>query len=172
MNRLRNVLAVSAAAGLAVLAAGCSASSASSPAAAAPAAAAQPDTAAAASAAAQEFFALYSAGQWDAAWQYLTPADKKQVPESAYAALHGGCPSAETGMAYSISGVTLAGTTAVVTYTIPALAKAFGSATMPMTWTPAGWGVQLSGSSLAEYSHGNAAADIAAAKKAGECSGN
>ncbi len=134
--------------------------------------AAQPDTAAAAKTVAQEFFALYSAGQWDAAWQYLTPEDKQQVPESLYAGFHTACPSEAAGMAYSISNVTLAGTTAVVTYTIPVLAKILGSATQAMTWTASGWGVGLTSGSLAEYSHGSVKADVAAAKAAGQCSGS
>lgn len=130
---------------------------------------AQPDTAAAAKTAAQEFMALYSAGQWSAAWQYLTPADKAKIPESLYTAFHDGCPSKSAGLAYEIQDVTLAGPTAVITYTIPVLAK-LGSATMAMAWVPAGWGVSLDASALKDYTHGSAKADIASARKTGECS--
>lgn len=38
------------------------------------------DTAAAARSAASQYLALYSAGQWQAAWQYLAPSAKKLAP--------------------------------------------------------------------------------------------
>lgn len=130
------------------------------------AAAVTPDTTAAAQSAAQQFFTFYSAGQWDDAWQYLTAADKREAPESVYAAVHQQCPSAAAGMAYATKGVTLAGQTAVVTYTVSGATGALlGNATMPMTWTPSGWGVEPSGMSV--YTHGNVSADLAAAKAAG-----
>ena len=73
-------------------------------------------------------------------------------------------------MAYAIKGVTLAGQTAVVTYTVSGATGAIlGNATMPMTWTPSGWGVEPSGMSV--YTHGSVSADLAAAKAAGDCSG-
>ena len=129
-----------------------------------------PDTTAAAQTAAQQFFTFYSAGQWDDAWQYLTAAEKREVPESAYAAVHQRCPSAAAGMAYAIKGVTLAGQTAVITYTVSGATGAIlGNATMPVTWAPSGWGVEPSGMSV--YTHGSVSADLAAAKAAGDCSG-
>ena len=140
------------------------------PTAGAAAAAGTPDTAAAAQSAAQQFFTFYSAGQWGDAWQYLTAADKRAAPEPVYAAVHRGCPSAAAGIAYSIKSVTLAGQTAVITYTISgATGTLLGNATMPATWTPSGWGVEPSGMSI--YSHGSVSADIAAAKAAGDCAG-
>lgn len=126
-----------------------------------------PDTAAAAKAAAEQFFALYSAGQWAAAWKLLAPADRKQAPERVYEAVHQGCPSRAAGLAYNVQKITLAGSTAVVTYSISGAASALGSATMALAWTPAGWGVEPN--EMGIYSHGSAAADIAAAKAAGEC---
>jgi hypothetical protein len=138
------------------------------PAASSAAAAGTPDTAAAAQSAAQRFFTFYSAGQWDDAWQYLTAAEKREAPESVYAAVHQGCPSAAAGLAYAIKNVTLAGQTAVITYTVSGATGALvGNATMPATWTPSGWGVEPSGMSI--YTHGSVSADIAAAKAAGDC---
>jgi hypothetical protein len=138
------------------------------PAASAAVAAGTPDTAAAAQSAAQQFFTFYSASQWNDAWQYLTAADKHAAPEAVYAAVHRGCPSAAAGIAYSIKSVTLAGHTAVITYTISgATGTLLGNATMPATWTRSGWGVEPSGMSI--YSHGSVSADIAAAKAAGDC---
>jgi len=140
------------------------------PAASAAAAAGTPDTAAAAQSAAQQFFTFYSAGQWGDAWKYLTAAEKRAVPEPVYAAVHRACPSAAAGLAYSIKSVTLAGQTAVITYTVSGATGALvGNATMPATWSPSGWGVEPSGMSI--YSHGSVSADIAAAKAAGDCAG-
>ena len=126
-----------------------------------------PDTSAAAKSAAAQFFALYSAGQWAPAWQYLTAADKAEAPLSVYEAVHAGCPSKAAGLAYAIKGTTMAGRTAVVTYTLSGVAGALGSATMAETWTAAGWTV--SPDDMGVYSHGSAAADVAAAKAAGDC---
>ncbi|HEV3381679.1 MAG TPA: hypothetical protein VG142_11945 [Trebonia sp.] len=144
-----------------------SASTAATASAAASSAPAQPETAAAAKSAAEQFFALYSAGQWDAAWELLTPADQKEAPESVYEAVHVGCPSQAAGLAYDVQKVTLAGSTAVVTYTLSGAASSLGSATLAMSWTPAGWGIEPN--QMDVYSHGSASADIAATKAAGEC---
>jgi len=111
---------------------------------------------------------MYSAGQWDAAWQFLAPADKAKVSEALYAAFHTGCPSESAGMAYEIQSTALAGTTAVVAYAIPVLAS-FGAGTLAMQWATAGWGVELSDASGAEYGHGSLKADLAAARADGKC---
>jgi hypothetical protein len=128
-----------------------------------------PDTSAAAKSAAAQFFALYSAGQWAPAWQYLTAADKAEAPLSVYTAVHQGCPSEAAGLAYAIKEVTMAGKTAVITYSLSGVAAAIGSGTMAETWTAAGWTVNPDDMSI--YSHGSAAADIAAAKAKGSCAG-
>jgi hypothetical protein len=173
----RTALAAAGALAAVLPAAACSASlSAGAP--AAPAAAvkaaapAVPDTAAAARSAVQRFFALYSAGQWDAAWQYLAPASRKTAPEKLYAAFHAACPQASAGMAYQVKDVTMAGNTAVITYTIPAVEKIMGSATTAMAWTSGGWKTELDAASTALYSHGGLAGDLKAAKAAGYCSGS
>jgi len=126
-----------------------------------------PDTAAAAKATAAQFFALYSAGQWAPAWQYLTAADKAEAPLSVYTAVHEGCPSAAAGLAYKLQQVNKAGNTAVITYSLSGVASAIGSGTMAETWTAAGWTVNPDDMSI--YSHGSAAADIAAAKAKDSC---
>jgi hypothetical protein len=146
------------------------ASSSTPPAAVAPAtsaAPAVPDTAAAARSAAKSFFALYSAGQWAAAWQYLTAADKAEAPLRVYQAVHAGCPSKSAGLAYAIKDTTMAGKTAVITYGLSGVAGALGSATMTEKWTPSGWTVNPDNMSV--YSHGSASADLAAARAAGDC---
>ncbi len=174
--RTRNALAAAVLATAALAVAACSASTAPAP--AAPAATVKasapsvPVTAAAARTAIRQYLALYSAGQWDAAWQYLAPSARKTAPEKLYAAFHGQCPSQAAGLAYQVKDVTMAGKTAVITYTIPVLAKAFGSATAAMAWTPGGWKVEMDAASAALYSHGSLAADLKAAKAAGYCSGS
>jgi hypothetical protein len=136
-------------------------------AAAASSAPATPDTSAAAKSAAAQFFALYSASQWPAAWALMTPADQKTAPLPVYERVHKGCVAKAAGLAYKIEQVTMAGKTAVVTYTIPVMTSLFGSATMPMRLTTGGW--RVNPDLGAEYSHGSAAADIAAEKAAGDC---
>jgi hypothetical protein len=145
--------------------------SASAPAAssAAPAAAAQPATEAGVRAAATQFYALYAAGQWSSAWAYLSPATKGAVSEATFTAVHEGCPSPSAGMARVIKSVTLAGSTAVVTETVAGAASALGSVTDAWHYAGGQWGVELAPSALAVYKHGSAAADIAAAKAAGNC---
>jgi hypothetical protein len=136
--------------------------------AAAPAAPA-PDTATAAESAAASFFALYSAGQWQAAWQRLVPADQKIAPEELYVEFHDACPSEAAGLAYKIESVTMAGKAAVVTYTIPIVEKGLGSATITEDWTASGWRQEFTSGSASDYQHGSLKADFAAAKAADEC---
>jgi hypothetical protein len=73
-------------------------------------------------------------------------------------------------MAFEVESVTMAGKTgAVITYTIPSLKKVYGSATNAMLWTPGGWRVVMDANAVAQYGHGNVAADVKAAKAAGDC---
>ena len=78
-------------------------SSAGSPAASASTAAAEPDTAAGVRAAAQQFYALYSAGQWGAAWAYLAPAARGAVTVATWSAVHDACPGPTAGLRVSSS---------------------------------------------------------------------
>jgi hypothetical protein len=141
-------------------------------AAASTASAAQPETEAGVRAAATAYYALYSAGQWPPAWAMLAPASQQAVPESLYAAVHQGCPSASAGLARVIKSVTMAGSTAVVTEALSGAASALGGFTDAWTYAGGRWGLTLSASDLAIYSHGSAAADIAAAKADGYCAGS
>lgn len=114
------------------------------------------------------FLALYSAGQWQAAWADLAPADQRLVPEGLYVAFHDGCPSEVAGAAYEITHVTLAGKVAVISYTIPIL-SGFGSVTDSMVLVPGGWRYEIGAANLANYRHGSLKADLKAAKAAGDC---
>jgi hypothetical protein len=132
-------------------------------------AAAQPETEAGVRSAATRFYALYSAGQWAQAWQMLAPASQHAVPESRFVAVHQGCPSPSAGLARAIRSVTMAGSTAVVTEGLAGAASALGSATDTWDYADGRWGVALAQSSLKDYSHGSASADVAAMKAAGLC---
>lgn len=132
-------------------------------------AAVQPETEAGVRADANQFYALYSAGQWAQAWQMLAPASQKAAPEATYAAVHEGCPSATAGLARVIKSVTMAGSTAVVTETVGGVVSSLGSVTDAWSYAGGRWGITLSQSSTAPYSHGSAAADVASLKAAGQC---
>jgi hypothetical protein len=69
-----------------------------------------------------------------------------------------------------IKAVTLSGSTAVVTETVSGAASALGSVTDAWQYQDGRWGIGLDQPALAVYSHGTTAADITAAKAAGECS--
>jgi hypothetical protein len=142
---------------------------ASAPAARTTSAAAQPDTAAGVKAAAARFYALYSASQWSASYASLAPSVRAKVTAATWAAVHAGCPSPSAGMARVIKSVTMAGTTAVITETIAGVAGAIGTASDAWTYSGGRWGIELDADSMRDYSHGSAAADIAAAKTAGDC---
>jgi hypothetical protein len=130
---------------------------------------AQPETEAGVRAVATQFYGLYAAGQWASAWDDLTPTDQAAIPAATFTAVHGGCPSPSAGLARVIKGITLAGSTAVVTETVAGTASALGTAADAWQYADGRWGFQLSASSLAVYTHGSASADIAAAMAAGEC---
>jgi hypothetical protein len=157
-----------------VTAIGCS-SAVTQPAAPVPAtasAAAQPETEAGVRAAATAFYAFYSAGLWPQAWAMLTPASQAQAPEAVYAAVHQGCPSPSAGMARVIKSVVMAGSAAVVTETIAGAASALGSQADAWSYAGGRWGIALDQTAVSAYSHGTAAADVAALKAAGQCAGS
>ena len=135
-------------------------------------ASAQAETEAGVRAAAAQFYALYAAAQWSSAWSYLTPSTQGKVSEATFTAVHLGCPSPTAGLARVIKSVTLAGSTAVVTETVAGAAGALGSVVDAWQYTGSQWRIGLSSSALAVYTHGSAAADIAAAKAAGDCASN
>jgi hypothetical protein len=129
----------------------------------------QPETEAGVRSAATQFYALYSASQWAQAWQMLAPASQRAVPESLFVAVHQGCPSSTAGLARAIRSVAMAGSTAVVTEGLAGAASALGSVTDTWDYADGRWGVALAQSSLKDYSHGSASADVAAMKAAGLC---
>jgi hypothetical protein len=132
-------------------------------------AAGQPETEAAVRSDATAFYALYAASQWAQAWAMLAPSAQQAVSESTYVAVHQGCPIASAGMARVIKSITVAGSTAVVTETVAGALSSLGSVTDAWAYSGGRWGITLDPSGLKDYSHGSAAADVAAMKAAGDC---
>jgi hypothetical protein len=150
--------------------AGPASSAPASPAAAAPASSpAQPETAAGARAAAKTFFALYSASQWAAAYQYISPAAQRVVSEATWAKVHQRCPSKAAGLAYTIKGVTLAGDTAVIRYGLSGALAGLGSAVQVFTYSGGRWGFTPSPADLAMYRGHTVGQAVAAMKAEGDC---
>jgi hypothetical protein len=128
---------------------------------------AQPETAAAASAVARQYFGLYSAGQFAAAYGLLAPSARRAVSETTWVAVHQGCPSQAAGLAYEVKDATLTGNTAVVTVSLAGAASSLASESEALTYSRGRWGFVPNDLSL--YEHGSVKADLAAAKAAGYC---
>ena len=130
---------------------------------------AEPQTKTGVKAAATAFYDLYAASQWAQAWSYLAPATQRAVSVKTWTGVHEQCASQTAGLARTIRGVTMSGSTAVVDETG---AGALGTlATVSDVWVYSGgkWGLKLGKSRTAVYSHGSVKADVAAARAAGEC---
>jgi hypothetical protein len=127
----------------------------------------QPETATAASAVARQYFGLYSAGQFAAAYGLLAPSAQRAVSESTWVAVHQGCPSQAAGLTYDIKDATLTGNTAVVTVTLAGVASSLASESEAPTYSGGQWG--FVSNDLSMYEHGSVKADLAAAKAAGYC---
>jgi hypothetical protein len=132
-----------------------------------PAAPVSPQLRTGARAAATQFYQLYSASQFAAFWNLLSPATKRQVAENTWVSVHRACPSAGAGRSRSIEAVTVFGTAAIVTEAVTGVSRdstedVFSYANGRWSYSPA---------DLSIYGHGSVAADIAAAKAAGLCTG-
>jgi hypothetical protein len=131
---------------------------------------AQPDNEAGVRAAATDFYAFYSARQWDQAWSDLAPSVQAKVSEAIWTAVHNACPGESDGLAREIKSVTVDGSTAVVTETIAGALGKLGTASDAWTYTGSRWGFAMTASDVAIYQHSSVKADVIAAKKAGSCS--
>jgi hypothetical protein len=132
-----------------------------------PAAPVSPQMKTGASAAATQFYELYSASQFAAFWNLLSPVTKSRVSENTWVSVHDACRSADAGKSRSIKAVTVFGTAAIVTEVVagaPANSTedVFSYASGRWSYSPA---------DLSIYGHGSVTADIAAAKAAGLCTG-
>jgi hypothetical protein len=134
-----------------------------------PAAPVSPQMRAGARAAATQFYGLYSASQFEASWNLLSPAAKRLISRRVWVSVHDACPSAGAGKSRTIKAVTVFGNAAIVSEAITGAASNVGPAEDVFNYANGNWGYSLADVSI--YHHGSAAADIAAAKSAGLCTG-
>jgi hypothetical protein len=135
---------------------------------AAPAGPAEPKTRAGARAALVRYERLYLAGRFVAAWDLLTPAVKQEISRNLWVGVHDNCPSAKAGRA-RIRAVTIFGDTAIVTETHPGVPAKRGRNAVVLNYADAHWGYSPGDPGI--YQHGSVAANVAAAKAAGFCTG-
>ena len=119
----------------------------------------------AAQVAAAQFYGLYSASQFAAFWNLLSPATKRQISGQVWVSVHDACPSAEAAKPRTIKAVTVFGNAAIVTEAIAEASP--GTAEDVFSYVDGHW--SYSPEDLSIYHHGSVAADIAAAKAAGFC---
>jgi hypothetical protein len=119
--------------------------------------------------AAAQFYSLYSASQFSALWNLLTPAAKREIPKSAWVSVHQACPGTAAGKSRTIKAVTAFGGAAIVTEVIAGATASPGPAEDVFNYAAGRW--SYSPGLLGIYSHGSIAADVAAAKAVGLCIG-
>ncbi len=127
----------------------------------------EPETKAGARAAAAKYYRLYSASQFAASWDLLSPSTEGAVPRAVWVSVHAGCLSADAGTARVIKSVLVFGNAAIVTETIAGAPSRLGKAHDVFNYTNGHWG--FAPNDLGIYHHGSVAADIAAAKAQGFC---
>jgi len=120
-------------------------------------------------AAATQFYGLYSAGQYAAVWDLLSPATKRHVPRHVWVSVHVACPTAGAGRSRIIKAVTVFGSNAITTEAIAGAAAKVHTAEDVFTYAHGHW--SYSPQDVSIYHHGSVAADVAAAKAAGFCAG-
>jgi hypothetical protein len=118
-------------------------------------------------AAAAQFYGLYSAGQFAAVWDLLSPATKRYVPRRVWVSVHDACPTTGAGKSRVIKAVTVFGSAAITTEATAGAAAKVHTAEDVFTYAHGRW--SYSPRDLSIYHHGSVAADIAAAKAAGFC---
>ena len=137
--------------------------------AATPAGPTEPPTKAGAQAAATSFYRLYSTGQYAASWDLLTLTAQRAIPRAAWVGVHAGCPSGGAGTARIIESVLVFGNAAIVTETVAGAASQLGKSHDVFNYANGHWA--YAPNDLSIYHHGSIAADIAAAKALGFCTG-
>lgn len=130
---------------------------------------ASPQTRSRARTAAAQVYRLYSASQFAAFWRLLSPAVRHQVSRRVWVRVHDACPSAGAGKSRVIKAVTVFGGAAIITEKIPAAAVKAGTNEDVFDYAHGRW--SYSPVNLSIYHHGSVAADVAAAKAAGLCTG-
>ena len=134
-----------------------------------PAAPVSPKMRSGARAAAAQFYGLYSANNFTAFWNQLSPATKRRVSRRVWVDVHDACPVAAAGKSRIIKAVTVFGSAAIVTEAIAGAASNLGTAEDVFNYANGHW--SYSPEDLSIYHHGSVTADIAAAKAAGFCTG-
>jgi hypothetical protein len=122
-----------------------------------------------ASAAAARFYDLYSASQFAALWDLLSPAAKGQVSKGVWVSVHDACPGVAAGKSRTIKAVTVFGSAAIITEEITGAAANPGTAEDVFSYVDGQW--SYSPGEVGIYRHGSIAADVAAAQTAGFCTG-
>jgi hypothetical protein len=119
--------------------------------------------------AAAQFYGLYSASRFSALWNLLSPAAKRQVSKNAWVSVHQACPGTAVGKSRTIKAVTAFGSAAIVTEAVAGTPPSPGTAEDVFNYGDGKW--SYSPGEVGIYGHGSIAADIAAAKSAGFCTG-
>jgi hypothetical protein len=123
-----------------------------------------PSTVASARTAATQFYDLYAASRYQAAWDLLAPATKSQISAQAWTGVHQAC-SSTAGEAKVIKAVTVFGNAAIVAENAPGVTT--GTVEDVFNYVNGGW--RYSPQAPGIYEHGSVTADIAAAKAVGLC---
>jgi hypothetical protein len=134
-----------------------------------PAGLAGPKTRAGARAAATRFDRLQLASQYVASWDLLTSTAKRLVPRNVWVSVHVGCHSARASAHRILGRVAVFGTVAIVAERLPGTRSSRGKGEDVFAYANGNWA--YSPNDLSIYQHGSVAADIAAAKAAGLCTG-
>jgi hypothetical protein len=127
----------------------------------------EPRTKAGVRAAAAKFYSLYSASQFAASWDLLSPATQREVPRAVWVGVHAGCPSLSGGTDRVIKSVLVFGNAAIVTETLAGAESRLGKKHDVFNYSDGHWG--YAPNDLDIYGHGSVAADIVAAKAQGFC---
>jgi hypothetical protein len=130
---------------------------------------AERETKAGARGAAAKFYRLYSASQFAASWDLLSPAAQRTVSRAIWVSVHAGCPPVGAGTRRVIKSVLVFGNAAIVTETLAGASSRLSSAHDVFSYVDGYWGFMPN--DLGIYHHSSVAADIAAAKEQGLCSG-
>jgi hypothetical protein len=129
----------------------------------------EPKTKAGAHAAAASFYRLYSIGRFAASWDLLTPTAQRAIPLTTWVDVHKACPSVAAQKARVIRSVLVFGNAAIVTETIAGARSRRSKAHDVFSYTDGHW--EYAPNDLSIYQHRSVAADIAAAKAQGFCTG-
>jgi hypothetical protein len=120
-------------------------------------------------AAAARFYSLYSASQFAALWNLLSPDARREVSEGVWVSVHDACPGAAAGKFRIIKAVTAFGNAAIITESVAGALANPGTAEDVFSYVGGQWA--YSPAEMSIYRHESIAADITAAKTAGYCTG-